>query len=72
MITGGEPYPALPPSGGLRRATLPIFFENGEGKPAAAAAPFVPSGYAAPYAALRGCFATRGVLREAKPLGGWI
>jgi hypothetical protein len=25
--------------GGLRRATLPIFFENGEGEPAAAAEP---------------------------------
>lgn len=44
----GRPHPAL-------RATLPIFFENGEGEPAAAAAPFVPSGYA-----------TRGVLRDAK------
>jgi hypothetical protein len=47
---GGEPYPAL-------RATLPIFFENGEGEPAAAAAPFP----------LRGPSA--GVLREANPLG---
>jgi hypothetical protein len=51
-IIGGRapPGPApLPPAplrgasgglrGGLRRATLPIFFENGEGEPAAAAEP---------------------------------
>ena len=31
--TSGEPHPASPPGGGLRRATLPIFFENGEGSP---------------------------------------
>jgi hypothetical protein len=32
---GSRPLPVLPPQGGLRRATLPIFFENGEGEHAA-------------------------------------
>jgi len=41
-----EPHLALPPQGDLRRATLPIFFENGEGE--SAAAPSLRSGQAQP------------------------
>jgi len=34
---GGRPHPDLPPSGGLRRVSLPISFVNGEGEPTASA-----------------------------------
>jgi hypothetical protein len=48
--------PSGPAPYGDAAVTLPIFCENGEGEPAAAAAPFVPS-------APSGC-ASRGMLRE--------
>jgi hypothetical protein len=69
-IMGGDPTRPCPLSpkgdlrGGLRRATLPIFFENGEGEPAAAAAPF---GYTLRVrCASRGMLLPPGVLRDAR------